>query len=131
RMAYQDEVGVDNEIAKSYYAALTDKSEVEVTEMQAYVTQVGSHVAAHAHRKLPYTFHYIPEKYCVNAFALPGGHVYIGEGLLALMDSEDKLAAVLGHEIDHIDHYHCAGRVQREHALRSIPLAASFVGPVH
>src|SRR2546427_5911577 len=119
RMSEQDEVRVGNEIAKSYSAARTDKSDVEVTEIQAYVTQVGSHVAAHAHRKLPYTFHYIPEKYFVNAFALPGGHVYIGEGLLALMDSEDQLAAVLGHEIEHIDHYHCAERVQQEHALRS------------
>src|SRR5437016_978341 len=130
RMSDQDEVRVGNEIAKSYSAARTDKSDAEVTEMQAYVTQVGSHVAAHAHRKLPYTFHYIPEKYFVNAFALPGGHVYIGEGLLALMDSEDQLAAVLGHEIEHIDHYHCAERVQQEHALRKIPLAELFVIPI-
>ena len=130
RMSDQDEVRVGNEIAKSYSAARTDKSDAEVTEIQAYVTQVGSHVAAHAHRKLPYTFHYIPEKYFVNAFALPGGHVYIGEGLLALMDSEDQLAAVLGHEIEHIDHYHCAERVQQEHALRKIPLAELFVLPI-
>jgi predicted Zn-dependent protease len=130
RMSDQDEVRVGNEIAKNYFAARTDKSDAEVAEIQAYVTQVGSHLAAHAHRKLPYTFHYIPEKYFVNAFALPGGHVYIGEGLLALMDSEDQLAAVLGHEIEHIDHYHCAERVQQEQALRKIPLAELVVLPI-
>jgi predicted Zn-dependent protease len=130
RMSDEDEVRIGNEIAKNYFAARADKSDAEVTEIQAYVAQVGSRLAAHAHRKLPYTFHYIPEKYFANAFTLPGGHVYIGEGLLALMDSEDELAAVLGHEIEHIDHYHCAERVQMEQALRKIPLAELFVLPI-
>jgi predicted Zn-dependent protease len=66
----------------------------------------------------------------VNAFALPGGHVYVGGGLLALMDSEDELAAVLGHEIEHIDHYHCAERAQREEALRHIPLGGLVAIPI-
>jgi len=130
RMSDEDEVRIGNEIAKNYFAARADKSDAEVAEIQAYVAQVGSRLAAKAHRKLPYTFHYIPEKYFDNAFALPGGHVYIGEGLLALMDSEDQLAAVVGHEIEHIDHYHCAERVQQEQALRKIPLAELFVLPI-
>jgi predicted Zn-dependent protease len=130
RMSDQDEVRVGNELARNYFAAQTDKPDQEVTEIQAYVTQVGLHLAVHAHRKLPYAFHYIPEKYFINAFALPGGHVYIGRGLLALMDSEDELAAVLGHEIEHIDHYHCAERAQEEQALRKIPLAELFVLPI-
>ena len=58
----------------------------------------------------------------VNAFALPGGHVYIGAGLMAQMDSEDELAAVLGHEIEHIDHRHAAERVEIEERLRRVPL---------
>jgi predicted Zn-dependent protease len=58
----------------------------------------------------------------INAFSLPGGPVYIGEGLLDLMTSEDELAAVLGHEIEHIDHYHCAERVQIEAGLRHLKL---------
>lgn len=130
RMSDEDEVRIGNEIAKNYFAARTDKSDAEVTEIQTYVTQVGLRLAAHAHRKLPYNFHYIPEKYFVNAFALPGGHVYIGAGLLALMDSEDQLAAVLGHEIEHIDHYHCAERVQQEQALRKIPLGELLALPI-
>ena len=66
----------------------------------------------------------------INAFALPGGHVYVGGGLLQLMDSEDELAAVLGHEIEHIDHYDCGERVQREQALRRIPLGVIVALPV-
>jgi predicted Zn-dependent protease len=71
--------------------------------VEAYVQKIGAQVAARAQRKLPYRFHYIPEDHFRNAFALPGGHVFIGKGLLDLMDSEDQLAAVLGHEIEHID----------------------------
>src|SRR5207244_13551377 len=56
----------------------------------------------------PYTtlfrsFHYIPDPNLINAFALPGGHVFIGRGMLDLMTTEDQLATVLGHEVEHID----------------------------
>ena len=87
-------------------------------------------MAAHAHRKLPYRFHYIPSLDFVNAFALPGGPVFVGGGLMALMDSEDELAAVIGHEIEHIDHYHCAERIQVEAALRRVPLGGLIAVPV-
>jgi predicted Zn-dependent protease len=66
----------------------------------------------------------------VNAFALPGGPVFIGGGLMALMDTEDELASVLGHEIEHIDHYHCAERVQIEAALQKVPLGGLAALPV-
>jgi predicted Zn-dependent protease len=46
-----------------------------------------------------------------NAFALPGGFVYVSRGLLALLNSEDELASVIGHEIGHVAaHHHCARR---------------------
>jgi hypothetical protein len=54
----------------------------------------------------------------------------VGGGLLERMDSEDELAAVIGHEIEHIDHYHCAERVPREEALRKIPLGGLVALPI-
>jgi len=102
----------------------------ESRAIENYVQQVGARVAAHAHRKLPYRFHYIPDYDFVNAFALPGGHVYVGAGLMSLMESEDALAAVLGHEVEHIDHYHCAERIQIEAALRKVPLGELVELPV-
>jgi predicted Zn-dependent protease len=66
----------------------------------------------------------------VNAFALPGGHIFIGKGLISLMDSEDELADVLGHEVDHIDRYHCAERVQLEARTRKIPLSGLMQLPI-
>ena len=60
----------------------------------------------------------------INAFALPGGHIVVGEGLLDLMTSEDELANVLAHEVEHVDHYHCVERVQIEAQFRKLHLDA-------
>jgi predicted Zn-dependent protease len=58
----------------------------------------------------------------MNAFSLPGGPVYIGEGMLDQMTTEDELANVLAHEVEHIDHYHCVERVQVEAQLKNLNL---------
>jgi predicted Zn-dependent protease len=130
RLSDNEEIRAGDDLAKGYFPDDQDKPTEDFAQIQSYLNQVGSRVVQHAHRKLPYRFHYIPDKGFINAFALPGGHVYIGAGLLALMDSEDELAAVLGHEIEHIDHYHCAERLQTEQALRKVPLAELVALPV-
>ena len=122
RMPDQEEIRIGNELASLYIERQGTKKLSDEEFVSDYLTRVGEQVAKGAHRKLPYQFHYLTQQGMVNAFALPGGHVFVGAGLLALMDSEDELAAVLGHEIEHIDHYHCAERAQRELGLRHIPL---------
>ena len=75
-----------------------------------YVTAVGERLAATAERKdLTYTFTVIDSP-IVNAFALPGGYVYVTRGLLALARNEAELAGVLAHEIGHITARHSAER---------------------
>ncbi len=128
RMSDEDEIRIGNDLAEYYKR--NDKPSEETIAVQKYLEEVGARLAPHAHRHLPYRFHYLPDRYFINAFALPGGHVYIGQGLLGLMDSEDELAAVLGHEIEHIDHYHCAERAQQERAMRKIPLGELFAIPI-
>jgi predicted Zn-dependent protease len=130
RMPDAEEIRIGDELAKSYASREVQESTPENAILQHYLTRVGSELATHAHRVLPYKFHYIPNSNFMNAFALPGGHVYVGAGLVALMDSEDELAAVIGHEIEHIDHYHCADRVQQEEALRKIPLGGLVGLPI-
>src|SRR5439155_12696882 len=118
-----EEIKIGKQLEESYLTLWPQSGqEAQNRAMEKYVQQVGSRVAANAHRKLPYTFHYIPEPDFINAFALPGGPVFIGGGLMALMNTEDELAAVLGHEIEHIDHFHCAERVQVEAVLRRVPM---------
>ncbi len=128
RMPDEEEIRIGNELAREYQGQSTMDSDDRNEEQ--YIQQVGARVAAHAHRQFPYQFHYIPSEYFLNAFALPGGHVFIGKGLVSLMDSEDELAAVLGHEVEHIDHYHCAERTQQEQIFRKIPLGELVALPI-
>jgi len=74
-----------------------------------WVDAVGRRVAAFAPPGVNYRFHVLDMEE-PNAFALPGGPVYISRGLLAFLNSEDELAGVLGHEIGHIADRHAAGR---------------------
>ena len=84
--------------------------------LQDYVTEVGRRLASRSHRpELDYQFLVVdsPE---VNAFALPGGYVYITRGLMAYLSSEAELAAVLGHELGH---------VTARHAVQQLSAAAA------
>lgn len=124
RISDEDEIQIGDRLVKGYAGDWEEqiRHSNDYQDAQLYVEQVGARVSAHARRKLPYRFHYIPDQNFVNAFALPGGHVFIGQGLMQLMDSEDELAAVLGHEVEHIDLRHCAERVQLEARLRELHL---------
>ena len=121
RLSDEEEIAVGKELA-AQYSIPDEKLTSEEQALNGYVQRVGGKVSLHAHRRLPYSFHLVPDRAMINAFSLPGGPVYVGEGLLDLMTSEDELAAVLGHEIEHIDHYHCAERVQVEARLRNLNL---------
>jgi predicted Zn-dependent protease len=121
RLSDEQEIAIGKELA-SRYRAQTRKLTPEEEGLEKYVTRVGGSLAVHAHRHLPYTFTVLPDHNMINAFSLPGGPVYIGEGMLDLMMSEDELASVLGHEIEHIDHHHCVERVQLEAKLKNLNL---------
>jgi predicted Zn-dependent protease len=82
------------------YAALDNPG------LQAYVNGIGQNLAKHSHRpELQWTFTVLDSP-DVNAFALPGGYVYITRGLMAYLNSEAELAGVLGHEIGHVTARH-------------------------
>jgi len=74
--------------------------------LQAYVERVGKALVPHTHRPhLAYHFAVLDTP-VVNAFAVPGGYVYVTRGILALMNSEAELAVVLGHELAHVNARH-------------------------
>jgi predicted Zn-dependent protease len=121
RLSDEQEIAIGRELAVRY-ATQTRKLTPEEEGLEKYVTRVGNSVALHAHRHLPYTFTVLPDHNMINALSLPGGPVYIGEGMLDLMMTEDELASVLAHEIEHIDHYHCVERLQLETKLKNLNL---------
>ena len=128
RLSDEEEVRIGNEIAAPY---LIHASHLPADpEMERYISRIGARLAMHAHRKLPYRFHYLADPNYINAFSLPGGDVFVGEGLVRLMHSEDELASVLGHELEHIDHYHCAERAQIQARLRHLPLGELAALPI-
>lgn len=75
-------------------------------EHQPSVLRVGQRLAAFAQSPVPFTFLAIEDP-SLNAFALPGGHVFITRGLADFVRNDDELAAVLGHEMAHVELRHC------------------------
>mgnify|MGYP000157993777 CR=1 FL=1 len=91
-------------ILQSFGGAYDDR------ELNAYVNRVGRSLAAVSELpNLKFTFTVLNDD-VVNAFALPGGFIYISRGLLALVESEAEMAGVLAHEIGHVTARHAAQR---------------------
>lgn len=101
-------------------------------ELQAYVTEIGNRLQAVS--ELPdqkFTFTLLNSD-VVNAFALPGGYVYISRGLMALAENEAEVAGVLAHEIGHVTARHSAQRYSRgvlaQGGLTLATIAAAVLG---
>jgi len=75
-------------------------------DLQAYVNRVGQRLAANSDQPTAQFTFTVLDSPDINAFALPGGYIYINRGLLAYLENEAELAGVLGHEIGHITGHH-------------------------
>lgn len=83
-------------------------------KLTQYVRRVGESLTPHTHRKeLKYHFAVLDTP-VPNAFAAPGGYIYITRGLMAMMNSEAELAVVLGHELGHVNARHSARSMSRQ-----------------
>ena len=81
--------------------------------LEQYVSEIGQELARNSHRpNLPWSFT-IVDNAAINAFALPGGYVYVTRGILAYLDDESELAGVLGHEIGHVVKRHSIKQMQQ------------------
>lgn len=104
----------------------------EVTEprLKSYVERIGRDLAAvseEPNEKWTFT---ILDSPVINAFALPGGYIYVTRGLIALADNEAELAAVVGHEIGHVTAKHSQERNERAQEGNLGVLGAILVGAV-
>jgi predicted Zn-dependent protease len=101
--------GVDDDVKAGQEAAREIERETKRyhdPEVEDYVERVGRRIVEaipeqYRRRQFEYTFHVIEDKEA-NAFALPGGHVYVNSGLLETAGGEGELAGVLAHEISHV-----------------------------
>ena len=84
---------------------------------QRYIQQLGARLAAISERpSLPWTFRVVDDP-AVNAFAIPGGFIYVTRGLLAHVTSEAELASVVGHEIGHVTARHTAAEMSKQQLI--------------
>ena len=82
--------------------------------LQQYVSDIGLRLAKLSERPtLPWQFAVVDQP-AINAFALPGGYIYLTRGILAFLDSEAEVAGVLGHEIGHVTARHAAQQYTRQ-----------------
>ena len=93
-----------------------------------YVNKIGGQVASYFPEQLfPYRF-YVLNVDVYNAFAIPGGHIFIYSGLLAAMENEDELAGILGHEIAHVYCRHISQSIERSKKLQMAGIAGIAAG---
>lgn len=115
-MSEEDELSLGRELNKRILAQVPV---YEDKALQRYVQAVGERVAEASHRSGLYYRFTVLDRPEINAFALPGGYIYIFRGLLAYLNSEAELAAVLGHEVAHVTARH-AVRQHRNQLLAQI-----------
>ncbi len=91
-------------------------SDFGITQDQAlnqYINQVGNDLVPHVHRPdMPYNFQCVNATY-INAYAFPGGSIAVTRGILLSLDNEAELAALLGHELGHVNARHTAEQVSK------------------
>ncbi len=98
------------------------------TKLQAFIDNIGNKlVKSSMARETPYRydFHLLADDRTINAFALPGGQIFMTYGLLARLKNEDQVAGVLGHEIGHVLGRHSAERVAESEFWKTISMGAS------
>ena len=99
------------------------------SQLQAYVKSLGAPIAAASERpQLPWQFTVIDDP-VVNAFALPGGPVFVTRGILGYMNSEAQLVSVLGHEIGHVTAKHSVNQMSRAQLAQIGLVGAMLVRP--
>jgi predicted Zn-dependent protease len=110
-------IGTEQEIAigrENHEQVVSSLGLYEDEHVQAYVRRIGQELAAGSERPdLPWTFAVVNDP-AVNAFALPGGFIYLTRGIMTHLSTEAQMAAVLGHEIGHVTARHSVEQLSRQ-----------------
>lgn len=119
----------EKKLGKEFYEKL-EKSNVLIRDkkVSAYVNQIGNKVLAQSN-KAPFDFHFsVIDSSAINAFATPGGYVYVNRGLINMVGKESELASVIGHEIGHVNARHIASIIEKSQKVGIATLAAILAG---
>ncbi len=101
----------------------------EDSSWQTYIQSLGMSMASRTSRpELPWSFHVVDDP-TVNAFALPGGYIYVTRGILPYMNNEAELASVVGHEIGHVTARHSVTQMTKQQIIQIGVTASTIVEP--
>jgi predicted Zn-dependent protease len=120
----------EEEIGRNAHKEILDRfGPLDSPSLQAFVAQVGQRLVEEAeYTGFEYRFTALdaPE---INAFALPGGFIYVTRGLLSAANNEAELASVVGHEIGHVTSHHAAKQLTRAFGLQFLTLGLIALSP--
>jgi len=119
----------EKKLGKEFYEKL-EKSHVliEDQKVNTYINKLGQKILAQT-QNAPFDFKFsVIKSSAINAFATPGGYVYVNSGLINLVDKESELAGILGHEIGHVNARHVADIIEKSQKLNIATLAAVLAG---
>lgn len=127
-LGQEQEIALGNEAAPQFIEDYGGPIPSE--SIRRYVSDLGQRLAAVSERPdLPWEFHVV-DSAVINAFALPGGKVFMSRGLLEKMDSEAQLAGVLGHEIGHVTAMHINDRMAAALGFGVLGAAIGIAGEI-
>jgi predicted Zn-dependent protease len=98
-----EEIALGTALAAQFAADRGIAPSPETERIEAYLQRIADSLGSHTRRRLPWRIHFDPHPGIKSGFALPGGHIVIWGGILSYMTTEDEAAAVIAHEIEHID----------------------------
>jgi len=120
----KEEVGLG---ANTRDAVIKQYGRLNDPALEAYVSGVGGKLAAVCDRReLAYSF-YVLDTDMVNAFAAPGGYIFVTKGILKSMADEAELAAVIGHEIGHVTARHSMKAMEKQYGYQAVLSVAAMV----
>jgi len=112
------EIQIDKQYAPMQFSA--DYGLTQDKALDNYVSQVGNKMAAGTHRPhMPYSFQVVNATY-VNAYAFPGGSIACTRGIMLNLENEAELAALLGHELGHVNARHTAEQMSKSSVTQAV-----------
>jgi len=119
----------EKKLGKEFYDKLeTTHFLLENKRLNDYVNKIGNLILAQG-KKSPFEFHFsIINSNAINAFATPGGYIYINKGLINVAENEGEVAGVIAHEIGHANARHIASIIEKSQKLNIATLAAIIAG---
>jgi predicted Zn-dependent protease len=119
----------EKKLGKEFYDKMNEHQLIyKNKDLNDYITKIGNLILAQT-QKAPFEFHFsIVDSDAINAFATPGGYIYINKGLILVSENEAELAGVMAHEIGHANGRHVASIIEKSQKLNIATLAAIIAG---